>query len=162
MNTKVAWIAVIVIVALALLWFFTRTNQVPEPAADSGAATATSTEAAVTAPEEEATEEVMVVTLTDTGFTPATITIAVGDTVRFVNESSRSMWVGADEHPTHTEYDGTSTREHCVNGAAVGGTFDQCAATARGSSYEFTFTKAGTFGYHNHAGASSVGAVIVR
>lgn len=107
-------------------------------------------------------EEVTVVTLTDAGFTPSTVTVAVGDTVRFVNDSSRGMWVGADEHPTHTEYDGTSTREHCVNGTAVGGTFDQCASTPRGSSWEFTFTRAGTFGYHNHTGASSVGTVIVR
>lgn len=162
MNTKVAWIAVVVIVALALLWFFMRTNQAPEPAPESASVTATSTETAATAPEEDGPEEVMIVTLTDTGFIPATITIAVGDTVRFVNNSSRGMWVGADEHPTHTEYDGTSTREHCVNGTAVGGTFDQCASTPRGSSFEFTFTKAGTFGYHNHTGASSVGTVIVR
>jgi len=32
----------------------------------------------------------------------------------------------------------------------------------RGASWEFTFTKAGTFGFHNHTGASSVGTVIVR
>lgn len=160
MNTKVAWIAVVVVIALAVLWFVTSMNPVAEPATDSVAVTTTPTEPAGSASEDN--DAVTVVTLTDAGFTPSTVTVAVGDTVRFVNDSSRGMWVGADEHPTHTEYDGTSTREHCVNGTAVGGTFDQCAATARGSSYEFTFTKAGTFGYHNHTGASSVGTVIVR
>ena len=160
MNTKVAWIAVVVIVALAVLWFMTRMNQIPEPAGDTNAVTAPAAETPANTAEEN--NEVTVVTLTDTGFTPSSVTINRGDAVRFVNDSSRGMWVGADEHPTHTEYDGTSTREHCVDGAAVGGTFDQCASTPRGSSWEFTFTKSGTFGYHNHTGASSVGTVIVR
>lgn len=34
------------------------------------------------------------VTYTNDGFIPATITVNVGDTVRFVNQSTKSMWVG--------------------------------------------------------------------
>ncbi len=165
MNAKVAWIAVAVIVLVALLWFFMGMNRAAAPSAEMEAAQATTTEELPAAPIETdkgTLPSATVVTLTDAGFSPASVTVNTGDTVRFVNDSSRSMWVGADEHPTHTEYDGTSTKEHCVNGAPVGYTFDQCQSVPRGSSWEFTFTKAGTFGYHNHTGASSVGTVTVR
>ncbi|HWH16666.1 MAG TPA: hypothetical protein VNU25_03725 [Candidatus Paceibacterota bacterium] len=166
MNTKVAWIAVVVIVALALIWFFSGMNRAAAPT-ESSATTDTATSSEPVAPAPVETDKgtlpaATVVTLTDAGFSPASVTVSAGQTVRFVNDSSRSMWIGADEHPTHTEYDGTSTREHCVEGAAVGGAFDQCQAVPRGASWEFTFTKAGTFGFHNHTGASSVGTVIVR
>ncbi len=94
---------------------------------------------------------------TEEGFTPATITVPVGTSIMFVNESGREMWVGADEHPTHTNYDGTSKNEHCVEGE-VSASFDQCT---RGDSYSFTFTKAGTFDYHDHVNASYRGTVVV-
>ncbi|MBU2103664.1 hypothetical protein KKD81_02575 [Patescibacteria group bacterium] len=107
-------------------------------------------------------DSVSLVSYTDSGFSPQTVTVSVGDTVRFTNTSSTGMWVGVDEHPTHTEYDGTSTKEHCVDGSAIGGTFDACRPYTSGESYEFTFTRAGTFEYHNHVGSSKTGTVIVR
>ncbi|MBU1293085.1 hypothetical protein KJ819_03420 [Patescibacteria group bacterium] len=107
-------------------------------------------------------ESATIVTYTDEGFSPETVSISIGETVRFTNASSGGMWVGSDDHPTHTNYDGTSTREHCADGETTGGTFDACRAYANGESYDFTFTKAGTFEYHNHVGASKGGTVIVR
>ena len=112
--------------------------------------------------EEDGGPTFKVVTLTDNGFSPTSITIARGETIRFVNDSSRNMWVGADEHPTHTEYDGTSTREHCANGMNTGASFDQCTAVAKGAFWDYTFEKSGTFGYHNHVGASNTGTVVVQ
>lgn len=103
-----------------------------------------------------------VITLTDAGFSPANATVAVGDTVRFMNESSRGMWIGSDDHPTHTNYDGTSMREHCADDAATNGTFDQCSAAAAGQHWDYTFEKAGTFGFHNHVGISNTGTVVVN
>jgi plastocyanin len=90
------------------------------------------------------------------GFSPATITVPVGTTVTFVNASSREMWVGSDEHPSHTGYDGTSRSEHCAEGATP--SFDQCGRT---DTYSFTFTKAGTFDYHDHVNAQYRGTVTV-
>jgi len=104
---------------------------------------------------------VALITYTDGGFSPATTNVKVGDTVRFVNNSARGMWVGADEHPTHTEYDGTATREHCAEGAATGGAFDMCRQGVPGEFWEFTFTKAGSFDFHNHAQSSHGGTVVV-
>ncbi len=92
-------------------------------------------------------------------FSPQEVTIDQGETVRFVNEGNDDMWVGSDQHPTHTEYDGTSTNEHCENGDAVGGAFDQCRV---GETYTFTFEKTGEWEYHNHVNASAGGMVIVE
>ena len=98
------------------------------------------------------------VILTNEGFSPATVTINVGDTVRFVNQSTKTMWVGADQHPSHADYDGTTRQEHCPTGSS----FDQCTGTGSGTTWEFTFDTAGTFGYHNHLGAADAGTVIVK
>ena len=94
------------------------------------------------------------------GFSPANVTVAPGTTVTFVNGGSGRMWVASDEHPTHTDFDGTSTSQHCANGVPSNASvFDQCNA---GSSFTFTFTKAGTWEYHNHAQSSDRGTVTVR
>ena len=103
-----------------------------------------------------------VVTYTEDGFSPATITVKVGDTIRFANDSTSAMWVAADEHPTHTSYDGTSTKEHCVDGASTNGAFDMCHRGDPGATWTYTFTKAGSFDYHNHARASHGGTVVVE
>lgn len=100
----------------------------------------------------------VVITYTDSGFMPKTATIKNGTTVRFVNQSTHSLWVGSDAHPTHTNYDGTTLREHC----ASGGAFDQCHAASAGESWEYTFLKTGSFGYHNHTSASHSGTISVE
>ena len=164
MNTQKLWIVVILILVLALTGYAFSMNKAIAPSNET--VTPSSSEARLPVlVEPSATENaapVTTVTLTDAGFSPAIVTVSLGETVRFVNASSRGMWVGSDDHPTHTEYDGTSTREHCADGAATNGTFDQCTASPTQSRYEYTFRKTGIFGYHNHVGASSVGTVIVK
>ena len=85
------------------------------------------------------------ITYTDSGFAPTTITIKEGQTVRFLNTSNKLMWVASDPHPTHTDYPG----------------FDQLTAVAKGKDYVFTFTKIGTWGYHNYLGRSHTGSITV-
>ena len=93
------------------------------------------------------------------GFVPETVTIQAGQKVTFVNDSTGAMWVGADEHPTHTGYDGTDRATHC-SGSYTGPTpFDQCMA---GPTYTFVFTEAGSYDYHNHSGAQFGGTVVVQ
>lgn len=166
---KSLWIALAAIVLIGLGAYAFTANRAAAPAdlLPAGAASDVETSTLPSTMPEQAVEEdggpaFTVVTLTDAGFSPASVNVTRGETVRFINESSRGMWVGADEHPTHTEYDGTSTREHCARGANTNGSFDQCASVGRGEYWDYTFTKSGTFGYHNHVGASSVGTVIVR
>ncbi len=90
------------------------------------------------------------------GFAPAEITIKKGDTVTWTNQSTDAMWVASAKHPAHTVYAGTTLAQHC--GDATDVSFDQCK---NGSSYSFTFDKAGTWAYHNHSNAGMFGKVIV-
>ncbi len=103
-----------------------------------------------------ASDAVTVVTYTDDGFSPETVTITQGDTVRFVNESGGRMWVGSDIHPTHSLYSEKTTND------CLGSAFDQCGVNNNGESWEFTFTQAGEWGYHNHVRASKRGTVVVE
>lgn len=161
MTTKNLLIAIVVIALIALGAYAFSTREAAAPSDEqSMEQSATTSESSIN--EEDGGPAFTVITLTDNGFSPSSVTIAVGETVRFINDSSRGMWIGADEHPTHTEYDGTSTREHCSNGMSTGGSFDQCTSVANGEFWDYTFTKSGTFGFHNHVGASHTGTVIVR
>jgi plastocyanin len=153
MQTKIIWTIAVVLVVILGGWYAFSARPAAAPTIE-------------TEKQEEATNDTAsaptVITYTDTGFSPATVTVRVGDTVRFTNASSGGMWVGSDNHPTHTEYDDTSTRDHCVGGVAVRGAFDECNASASGASWTFTFTKAGTFGYHNHTSAGKTGTIVVQ
>ena len=85
------------------------------------------------------------VAYTDSGFTPNTITVKQGTTVRFTNQSSRGMWVASAVHPTHQLLPG----------------FDQLASVAKGGTYDYTFAKVGTWKYHNHVNATDTATVVV-
>ncbi|OGG60513.1 hypothetical protein A2765_06405 [Candidatus Kaiserbacteria bacterium RIFCSPHIGHO2_01_FULL_56_24] len=92
-------------------------------------------------------------------FSPASVTIARGGTVNFTDSTGATMWVASNVHPSHTNYDSTSRADHCATGYTGAKPFDQCA---KGSSFSFTFDKAGTFEYHDHANSSATGVVIVE
>lgn len=93
--------------------------------------------------EKEVTVEV---SYTSSGFSPTTVTIKKGATVKFINKSGNKMDVASNPHPTHTDYSG----------------FDQWKSASKGKDeYSFTFEKVGTWGYHNHAKASDGGTVVV-
>lgn len=100
----------------------------------------------------------VIVTYTNQGFSPKTVTIPVGTKVTFVNQTSGRMWIGSAPHPTHQGYDGTTASQHCAAGYTGPAPFDECSA---GTAFSFTFTKVGAWPYHNHASASDFGNVIV-
>lgn len=102
------------------------------------------------------TPHTVTVTYNGSTFSPASVTIKKGDTVRFIETGTSPMWVTSDPHPTHQGYSGTTVSQHCPDTA--GTAFDQCAI---GSSYTFTFEKVGSWGYHNHANHDAVGTVVV-
>ncbi len=153
MNNKV--LAGIVIVALALLgvWYFNQQSvQAPE----------VSDESEVTDEMEDTNEGggVTEITYTDSGFSPQLVTIEQGDTVRFVNASSRAFWPASAMHPTHTVYPGSDI-ELCGQ-VAVGVIFDSCGDVDPGDSWEFTFTQQGEWGYHDHLSSTHFGRVVVE
>lgn len=100
------------------------------------------------------------VVYTDSGYSPSTLTIKVGDTVNFKNESSNGMWVGSAMHPSHTVYSGTTLQQHCPDSTNT--SFDQCESSGPGTSWSFTFNKTGTWGQHNHVNAKHFSKIIVE
>lgn len=101
-----------------------------------------------------------IVYYTNSGYSPRELTINRGDTVIFKNQSSNSMWTASDIHPSHTLYDGTSLSQHCANLTAT--TFDECGSAQPGQEWSFIFSKAGTWGYHNHVNPGYTGEIIVK
>lgn len=103
------------------------------------------------------TGTVTMVTYTDQGFAPKTVTIKKGETVMWTNKSREQMDVAVNPHPTHNGYDGTTRQQHCAPGGKP--SFDQCAS---GDTYTFTFTKVGQWSYHNHFDTALGGTVVVQ
>ncbi len=91
---------------------------------------------------EEKVEENTVI-YADSGFSPNSLNVKIGTTVKFINESNRQMWVASDPHPVHTDYS----------------SFDQLSD---GDEYSFTFTEAGSYPYHNHLVPTDTGIVTVE
>lgn len=87
-----------------------------------------------------------VVQIEDDGFHPQTLSIDAGDTVKFENKSSDDAWPASNVHPTHLLYPG----------------FDAKKPLLPGDSYSFTFTKTGSWGYHNHLEPDVQGTIVVK
>lgn len=96
--------------------------------ADTGEATETST-----------------ITYTDSGFSPATITVTAGTAITVKNDSSSPLQFSSDPHPAHTD-------EEELN----------LSTLSPGKSSTFTVTETGTFGFHNHLDEDATGTLIVQ
>lgn len=141
MNNKILLTAGTVLVIGALAgWFVLGGGGVKAPTSTPTTQTTTS------APTAPVSGEKVVVSYTDTGFSPQTLTVKQGATVTFVNNSSRQMWVASGEHPTHQLLPG----------------FDELTSVRRGSTYDYTFVKVGTWPFHNHTNPSDTGTIIVQ
>ncbi len=79
------------------------------------------------------------------GFVPKSITVKQGSSVTWTNKGSAGMWVASALHPTHQLLPG----------------FDQLKSVAGGGTYTYTFSKVGTWKYHNHVQAGDTGTVVV-
>ena len=93
-----------------------------------------------------ALQEDVVVSVDETGFTPASVTVAKGTIVTFVNNGQAPHWPASDPHPTHTALSG----------------FDSDKGLATGETYSFVFDVEGTWGYHDHLDPRLTGTVIVE
>ena len=85
------------------------------------------------------------VTLTSSGFSPATLTIKAGTTVTWTNKSGSDATVNSNPHPVHTDYPPLNL-----------GSFSD------GGTLSLKFDKPGTYGYHNHLNPSEKGTIIVQ
>lgn len=86
------------------------------------------------------------VTYDGKAFSPSPVTINIGNSVRFINNSTGKMWVASNPHPIHTDLPG----------------FDEKAFIDPKQSWTYTFNVPGNHGYHNHANPTIMGTVIVQ
>ncbi len=155
MNKLLIGVMVIVIGGVAGWYLFRGDMKLPgmqiAPNTVTPAPTGTDTDVVIT---EESTvsgnskggvETQATVTYTDSGYTPATVTVKKGTKVTFKNESTKSMWTASGVHPTHQLLPG----------------FDQLKSVTKGGMYEYTFSKVGTWKYHNHVNPTDGGTVVV-
>ena len=91
------------------------------------------------------TNTATVVTITSSGCTPSTVTVKAGTVVTWTNASGVDVRVSSDPHPTHTDLPGLDS-----------------STLSNGDSYSFTFTKVGTWGYHDHFDPTTKGSVTVQ
>lgn len=78
------------------------------------------------------------------GFSPQAITVPVGTAVTWISLDDSAPTVASNPHPTHTDIPGFET-----------------TTIMMGQSWSFTFTQAGTWGYHNHNFPDQGGTVTV-
>lgn len=85
------------------------------------------------------------IAMTANGFNPAIITVKSGTKVVFKNTDSEGHWPASNPHPSHTDLPG----------------FDSGQPIDNGNTYSFTFSKLGTWGFHDHLHPNLHGSVIV-
>ena len=144
MKNKNLILAAVVAVVVILGWWLLSQRQSEAPAAPQAGLPS---------------EAAAVVTYTDAGYAPATLTVRKGVTVTFENKSSGPMWTASGVHPTHKLYPGSGI-EKCGTPEAAG-IFDACAGIQPGGSWTFTMNEIGTWKYHNHLNISRTGTFVV-
>ncbi|PIR53184.1 hypothetical protein COU76_02405 [Candidatus Peregrinibacteria bacterium CG10_big_fil_rev_8_21_14_0_10_49_10] len=97
-------------------------------------------------PAQSNNQETKIVTYTTAGFSPTILRMKKGEYVEFRNESNGMLWIASDPHPYHTNLP----------------SFDSLKAYKQGESYVYTFTKIGTWGFHNHLNPSHKGTIVVE
>lgn len=85
------------------------------------------------------------ISYTNSCFVSGNQSIKKGDTIRFTNNSNGSMWPASDRHPEHDIYS----------------EFDSKGPIGNGGMYTFTFTRTGTWGYHDDIKPGCGGAITV-
>jgi plastocyanin len=86
------------------------------------------------------------VTMSEDGFSPKEVKIPAGGAVVFLNKGTKAHRPASDPHPEHTDYYG----------------FDSLVGVSTGSTYTFTFTKVGTWKYHDETDPKKTGTIIVE
>ena len=85
------------------------------------------------------------VVYTNEGFSPPTLDVAAGDSVRFVNSSDWDFWPASNIHPTHEVLPG----------------FDPLGPVGVGEAWAHTFDKVGVWYFHDHLNPIQGGKIVV-
>lgn len=148
MNNKV--IAVIIIVIVALLAFagylwMQQDTPTPENTTPDTTQNTNQTPTEESQTEQQPQESVATITYTDNGFSPSSVTVNAGETVRVQNDSSSTLSFNSDDHPTHNKQSALNVGE-----------------IAAGESKTFSIDTVGTWGFHNHLNPAHEGSLLVE
>ncbi|KKQ25287.1 MAG: hypothetical protein US62_C0002G0032 [Candidatus Woesebacteria bacterium GW2011_GWA1_37_8] len=127
--------AVVAVVAYGLIYYFVIAKKTSNPYSQKQTTSSTQTEELTTVD----------VILTDTGFSPQTVTLKAGTKVNWTNKSGKTATVNSADHPTHLKYPALNL-----------GNFSD------GETLSLVFDKPGTYGYHNHLDSSQYGKIVVE
>lgn len=141
---KIAIIIIIVLVVAAGAFALTREDNPVNTATNTAPSTTTdvTSQETITSTDESTAS---VITYSNSGFAPASITVRSGDTITIKNSSSSALEFDSDPHPVHTD-----DRELNIG------------AVQPGESKTATLTTKGTWGYHNHLNSSETGTIKVQ
>jgi len=98
------------------------------------------------------------ITFNGSSYDKASVTIPVGQSVKWVNSGSSNIWPASNSHPSHTDYPGTNNLNCGTPGSPM---FDACTPIVNGETFEFTFLDVGSWGYHDHLNTSLGGTITV-
>jgi plastocyanin len=85
------------------------------------------------------------ITYGNSGFSPSSVTVKAGESIKVTNSSSSDLDFASDPHPVHTD-------EPELNAGSI----------APGSSKTFKVSNKGTWGFHNHENENHEGTIIVQ
>jgi len=101
-----------------------------------------------------------IIEISASGFSPGTLEIKQGETVKFVNKDSNEHWPASAIHPTHTVYPNSDIRK-CRTDEEKD-IFDSCHGLKQGEEYSFKFDMKGSWKYHDHLVAGLRGTIVVN
>lgn len=144
MNTKIA-LGILSIVIIAGAYLLLSNTSTPKQVS----VVPTPTQA-IAPPSSRPTSEVkqaseVIIEVTDSGYSPDTITIKKGTKVIWISRTDRMVTVHSDSHPTHTLYPKLNLGSFITT-----------------KTVSVVLDEPGTYKYHNHLDASMTGTVIVE
>lgn len=137
-NKTLVGLVILIILFLGGILFIFSNRQPPKETQSQAVATITPTPTIFTLKE-------ITVTLTNSGFSPKTITIKKGEGIIWLNKSGVKATINSADHPTHKKFPEMNLGE-----------FDNDQTITH------VFTKAGTYEYHNHYSPQETGVVVVK
>jgi plastocyanin len=150
---KKATIGIIAAISIILLgaWAYMMAQPAVDRAAEIPATNSNQTTPETSPPAEEEgaqptseTSPVAIITYTDDGFTPSTLTVKKDSAVTVTNKSSKNVMFSSADHPTHQKQPELNMQ-----------------TLKPGESGTITITKAGTWGYHDHINETMTGTITV-
>lgn len=163
---KLLLVVVAVILAAGAFYVYSNFTPAPEPVqqeelqtpspAASGDAGGVMEDGSFTQAGEDGGPAFKVITYTEAGYEPKSLTVKKGETVRFINDAaSQETWPASAVHPTHSIYPEKSASD------CLGSSFDACRGLKPGEFWDFTFGNVGEWRFHDHLHASKTGVVVV-